>query len=106
MVTIVGVEERGSEAGSFNVIVLQGKIEVARSQNTGLPYLTARRTSIPFTFDVEQARALIGTELSGEIERYECEEYEFQLPGKKKKIKLNHKYRYDPTPVALEEVVG
>lgn len=107
MVTIIGVEERVGENGPFNVIVLQGKPEVVKSKVSGMPYLTARKTSIPFTFEIEFARSLIGTELQGEIERIECAEYEIVLPGKKpKKLKLNHKFRYDPNPTVLEEVVG
>jgi hypothetical protein len=107
MVTIIGVEERVGENGTFNVIVLQGKPEVVKSKVSGMPYLTARKTSIPFTFEVEYAKSLIGTELPGEIERIECMEYEFVIPGKKKKtLKLNHKFRYDPNPTVLEEVVG
>jgi len=107
MVTIVDVDERVGENGTFNVIILQGKLEVVRSKITGAPYLTARKSSVPFTFSMEYAKSLIGTELPGEIERYECEEYEFVIPGKKsKKLKLSHKFRYDPNPTVLEEVVG
>jgi hypothetical protein len=107
MVRIINVEERVGENGTFNVIVLQGKLEVVKSKVSGMPYLTARKTSIPFTFDMEYAKTLIGTELPGEIERFETAEYEFVIPGKKpKKLKLNHKFRYDPTPTVLEEVVG
>jgi len=71
-----------------------------------MSYLTARKVAIPFTFSTEYAKTLIGTELPGEIEKFECMEYEFQIPGKKKKLKLNHKFRYDPSPLAVEEVVG
>ena len=106
MVTIIDVDERVGENGPFNVIILQGKLEVVKSQTTGRPYLTARKSSVPFTFSLEYAKSLIGTELPGEIERFECMEYEFQIPGKKKKIKLNHMFRYDPDPTVLEEVVG
>ena len=106
MVTIIGVDERVGENGPFNVILLQGKLEVAKSKITGKPYLTARRASVPFTFDIVYAKSLIGTQLPGEIERFECLEYEFQIPGKKKKIKLNHMFRYDPNPTVLEEVIG
>jgi hypothetical protein len=106
MVKIIAVEERASEHGIFNVIVLQGKLEVAKSRTTGMPYLTTRKTTVPFTFDVEYAKTLIGTDLPGEIERFECMEYEFKIPGTKKKIKLDHKFRYDPNPTVLEEVVG
>jgi len=108
MVTIVGAEERVGENGTFNVIVLQGQLEVVKSQTTGMPYLTARKTSIPITFSLEYANTLIGTQLPGEIERFECMDYEITIhSGKKKKtLKCNHKFRYEPNPTVLEEVVG
>jgi hypothetical protein len=106
MVTIVGLEERFTDKGDFKVLVLQGKVEVAISQTTGRPYLTARKTSVPFTFGEEYAQSLVGTQLPGEIERLECEEYEFKVPGTKKKLVFTHRYQYNATPVALEEVVG
>jgi hypothetical protein len=106
MVTIIGIEERLSKTGNFGVIVLQGKVEVAISKETGRPYLTARKTSIPFTFDEEFAETLIGTQLPGDIERIDCEEYEFLVPGTKKKLKLSHTFQYSATPMVLEEVIG
>jgi hypothetical protein len=106
MVTIVGIEERFTDKGDYMVLVLQGKLEVATSQTTGRPYLTARKTSIPFTFSEEFARTLIGTQLPGDIERVECEEYEFKVPGTKKKLKFTHRFQYSAVPVAIEEVVG
>ena len=45
-------------------------------------------------------------ELPGEIERMEVDEYDFLVPGTKKKIKLNHSYRYSAEPVSISEVVG
>lgn len=107
MVTITAVEERTGENGPFNVIVLQGKLEVVKSETTGMPYLTARKSAIPFTFGLEYAKTLIGTQMPGEIERYDCPDYEIIIPGKrKKKLTLHHRYRYEPTPVPIEEVVG
>jgi hypothetical protein len=106
MVTIIGVEERFTPKGDFKVIVLQGKVSVAVSETTGRPYLTARKTSIPFTFSEEFAQTLVGTQLPGDIERMECEEYEFQVPGQKKKLKFTHRYQYNANPTVLEEVVG
>jgi hypothetical protein len=85
---------------------LQGSIEVAVSKVTGKPYLTARKTSIPCTFDDVLAKTLIGQSLPGEIERTEVDEYEFLVPGTKKKIKLNHSYRYSAEPATITEVVG
>jgi len=107
MVTIIDVDERYNKDGeAFMVIVLQGKLEIATSESTGRPYLTARRTSIPFTFSEDYARSLIGSELPREIDRVECEEYEFVVPRTGKKLKFTHRYQYNATPVALEEVVG
>ena len=83
-----------------------GSIEVVVSKETGKPYLTARRTSIPCTFDEVMAKTLIGQTLPGEIERMEVDEYEFVVPGTKKKIKLTHSYRYSAEPATIKEVVG
>jgi len=80
--------------------------KVAISKATGKPYLTARKTSIPCTFDEVLAKALIGQSLPGEIERIEVDEYEFLVPGTKKKITLNHSYRYSAEPTTISEVVG
>jgi hypothetical protein len=107
MVTIVGLEKRKTADGKeFNVMSIQGSIEVVVSKATGKPYLTARKTSIPCTFDEVMAKSLIGQTLPGEIERMEVDEYEFLVPGTKKKIKLNHSFRYSAEPVSVEEVVG
>lgn len=73
---------------------------------TSKPYLTARKTSIPCTFDEVMAKSLIGQTLPGEIERIEVDEYEFLIPGTKKKLKLSHSYQYSAEPVTIAEVVG
>ena len=107
MVTITGLEKRKAADGKeFNVLNLLGSIEVVVSKETGKPYLTARKTSIPCTFDEVMAKTLIGQTLPGEIERMEVDEYEFVVPGTKKKIKLSHSYRYSAEPATITEVVG
>lgn len=107
MVTITGLEKRKSADGKeFNVINIQGSIEVVISKVTLKPYLTARKTSIPCTFDEVMAKSLIGQTLPGEIERIEVDEYEFLIPGTKKKLKLSHSYQYSAEPVTIAEVVG
>jgi hypothetical protein len=107
MVTITGLEKRKAADGKeFNVLNLLGSIEVVVSKETGKPYLTARKTSIPCTFDEVMAKTLIGQTLPGEIERMEVDEYEFVVPGTKKKIKLTHSYRYSAEPATTTEVVG
>lgn len=107
MVTITGLEKRkNADQKEFNVLNLQGSIEVVISKTTGKPYLTARKTSIPCTFDEVMAKSLIGQTLPGEIERVEVEAYEFTVPGTKKKLKLTHSYRYSAEPATITEVVG
>lgn len=107
MVTIVGLEKRKADDGKeFNVMSLQGSVVVAISKATGKPYLTARKSSIPCTFDEILAKSLIGQSLPCEIERGEVDEYEFVVPGTKKKTKLNHSYRYSAEPASVDEVVG
>ena len=107
MVTIVATEKRTSAAGNeFLVMVLQGDIEVVVSKETGKPYLTARKTSIPCTFDETVAKSLIGHQLPGGIERVEVKQYEFVVPSTGKKIKLTHSYQYSKEPATIMEVVG
>jgi hypothetical protein len=107
MVTIIAAEKRVSATGKeFNVIVLQGDIEVVVSKETGRPYLTARKTSIPCTFDESIAKTLIGQQLPGAIERVEVKPYEFVVPSTGKKMKLSHSYLYSKEPATVLEVVG
>lgn len=107
MVTIIGAEKRMSATGKeFNVIVLQGDIEVVVSKETGKPYLTARKTSIPCTFDEVIAKTLIGQQLPGAIERVEVKPYEFVVLSTGKKIKLSHSFQYSKEPATIMEVVG
>ena len=108
MVTIVGLEKRKNKLKNeeFNVLVLQGDVVVATSKTTGKPYLTARKTSIPCTFDEKFAQHLIGQSLPGTIERKECDPYSFVIPNTKQKVTLNHTFQYSPNPVTIEEVVG
>ncbi|MFO8066416.1 MAG: hypothetical protein R6U11_02425 [Bacteroidales bacterium] len=107
MVRIIDVQERETADGdSYNVLILQGKIEPVISQTSGRPYLTARETSIPCTFDLETAKQLVGTQLKGDIEKVEVDPYDFEVPDTGKVLTLTHTYRYNPDPATIEEVVG
>ena len=106
MVTIIAVEKRKNvKDEDFNVLIIQGGVEAVTSKESGKPYLTARKTSIPCTFDDEFAKNMVGSELPGEIQRMECEEYEYIIPCTKDKLKLSHTYVYSPEPETLEETV-
>ena len=107
MVTIVGIEKRqNKKAEEFNVLLLQGEVEVVVSKESGKPYLTARKTSIPCTFDEVMAQTLIGKSLPGQILRLDCKEYEYKIPGTNKTIKLAFTYQYSKEPAGIEEVVA
>ena len=107
MVHITEIQKRknGTSGQEFNVMILQGDVEVVMSKTTGKPYLTARKTSIPCTFNEEAAKLFIGQSLPGSVERKECDPYDYVIPNTKKKVTLNHTFQYSPDPVTVEEVV-
>ena len=106
MITIVGFEKRkNKEDEEFNVLILQGGIETVISKQTGKPYITARKTSIPCTFGDEFAKNLIGNEMPGSIERIECDPYEYMVPETGEVINLTHTYQYSAEPATMEETV-
>ncbi len=106
MVTITGFEKRkNKKKEEFNVLILQGDVEIVISKETGKPYLTARKTSIPCTFNDAMAKTMVGKEMQGEIDKQECEEYEFTIPDTGKKIKLAYTYVYNQEPAGIEETV-
>lgn len=106
MVTIIGVEKRKNRQDEeFNVLIIQGGIESVLSKLTGKPYITARKTSVPCTFDDVFVKHLIGKELPGTIERITCDPYEYIIPKTGEKITLEHTYQYSGDPVNIEETV-
>ena len=106
MVTIVSYEKRkNAEDQEFNVLVLQGGIELIKSSETGDFYAGAKRATITCTFDERMCRQLIGSKLPGTVERVPCEEYDFSIPGTEEVIKLSHTFRYNAEPATAEEHV-
>ena len=81
MVTIVDFEKRKNALDEeFNVLIIQGGVETVLSKQTGKPYITARKTSIPCTFDDTFAESLVGSQMPGSIERIQCDEYKYEVP--------------------------
>ena len=61
MVRIINYTERVREDGaSFFVLELQGGIQMVKSQQTNKFYVTAKKATIPSTFDETTCKALIG----------------------------------------------
>lgn len=106
MVKVIGTEKRTSKEGSsFNVLLLQGSIDVVRSKTTGKSYITAHKISMVCTLDEENCKEQIGTKLPGSIEKIACEPYEFTIAQSGEKVQLDYTYRYNPENVSAEEAV-
>ena len=106
MVEIIGFQKRTNTDGEdFNVLLIQGTIELIKSSETGNFYASVRRASITCTFDDRMCRQLIGTQLPGKIEKVPCEEYQFAIPGTEEVVTLNHAYKYSAEPATAEEHV-
>ena len=94
MVTVTDYEHRVSEKGKeFLTITIQGGVEVVESQYGNL-YMTARKMSIPSTFDEQGCKLLLGKELPGEIKKVECEPYDYTNKNTGEIIELSHTYEY------------
>jgi hypothetical protein len=102
MVTIVGYKLKSKAEGKpFIALELQGDVEVLQSQQTGKFYITSKKCNLPSTFDELTAKALVGTTLSGTIERVQADPYDFTIPQTGEVIKLNYRYEYIPEGYAL-----
>jgi len=103
MVTIINYKERETDAGEvFYVLELQGGIEMVKSQKTNKFYVTARKATIPSTFDEETCKSIVGTEMPGRIEKVEVEPYEFTIKETGEIIELDFRYEYTPEEVEKE----
>lgn len=95
MIRIINYKERVREDGEpFFVLELQGGIQMVKSQQTNKFYVTAKKATIPSTFDEVTCKALIGTELPGTIEKVECDPYEYTIKDTGEVIQLDYRYEY------------
>lgn len=97
MVRIVNYQRRLTEEGrQFFVLEITGGIEMVRSRETGQFYATSKKANIPSTFDEETCKALIGTELPGNVEKQEVEPYPYVVKETGEEIILTHRWVYNP----------
>lgn len=95
MVTIINYKEKQREDGkSFYALEIQGGMDLVRSKDTGMYYATAKRAFLPCTFNEQACIALIGTQISGTIEKIECEPYEYLIKETGDTILLTHHWIY------------
>ena len=106
MVQVTGWAKRSKENGeTFNVLNLQGGIEMIKSSKTGKYYATARKTNLVCTFNDAVCISMVGQKLSGTIEKMNCEAYEYTIPSSGEKVTLHHTYYYNPESSSVEENV-
>ena len=96
MITITGIRALQGEKGAFIALELLGDVEMVQSQSSGRFYATARRCSVPSSFDEQTAHMMIGRTMPGTIERVQCAAYDFTVPETGEVIKLAHTYQYVP----------
>jgi hypothetical protein len=106
MVTIVDFVKRQNKAGDdFYALILQGGIELVKSQDTGRWYATAKKASITSTFDEDFCRGLIGQQIQGSVQRVSCEPYEFTVKDTGEVLTLTHRWVYLKEGEVLTEKV-
>ena len=97
MVTVVNYKKVNLEEGkAFFTLEIQSEIEMVKSNSTGKFYATVRTISIPTTFDEAQCSTIIGRQIPGNIQRVECEPYEYMIPDTGETIEGRHTYVYVP----------
>ena len=93
VVRIVDFKVRmNGEGEPFNALIVQGGIELIKSKDTGMFYATAKKASIPSTFDDNTCESLIGQELPGTVQKVECEPYSFTNEETGEVIELDYRW--------------
>jgi len=106
MVTIIGYSRKTNLRGKdFNVLVLQGGIELVKSKTSDSHYLTAMRCTIPSTFNDETCEFIIGQKLPGKIVKKSCEPFLYVDKVTGEEIEFNYRYAFLPEGSTLEEVI-
>ena len=97
MVTVTGYAMREAKDGrEFITLELSGGLELVQSQETGKFYATARKCSIPSTFNEKVAEQMIGSKIEGDIVRVKSDPYEFADKKTGEIITLMHSWAYRP----------
>lgn len=105
MVRIIDYKLRSSVDGDpFFALIVQGGIQLVKSHDSGNYYATAKKASLPCTFDEETCKSLLGQELDGTIERVECEPYEITVEETGELRMLDHRWVFVKTGDTVEEV--
>ncbi len=105
MVRIINFVKRQREDKDFFVLEITGGIEMVQSTQTGQFYATAKKAYLSSTFDEQTCKALIGTEIAGNVEKQSCEPYEYTVKETGEIILLHHRYVYVPETTSKPTVI-
>ncbi len=106
MVRIVNFAERHNALGQpFYALMLQGGVEMVKSNTTGRFYATAKQSSVTSTFDEETCRRLIGSEMPGSIKKVPCESHAYAVPETGEVVTITSRWEYVPEGETLEDTV-
>ncbi len=98
MVRIINYQKRQAEDGrEFFVLEISGGLEMVKSKETNQFYATAKKASIPSTFDEFTCKALIGSEMEGEVVKQHVEPYPYVIKETGEEIILTHRWVYSQT---------
>jgi len=104
MVRILGYKQRQKEDGTeFYLLEVQGGIEMVLSKATGQYYATAKKATVPTTFNEETCKALVGSQMPGKVSKITTDPYQYVIKESGETISLEHKYIYLPEGVESSE---
>jgi hypothetical protein len=104
MVRIVNYKTRQREDGTeFYLLEVQGGIEMVKSKTTGQYYATAKKATVPTTFDEDTCKGLIGTQMPGKVVKIKTDAYQYTIKESGEVVTLEHSFIYLPEDVETDE---
>ncbi len=95
MAKIVGYKTFEKEDGEkFYCLIVQGGLEAVKSQQTGKTYFTARKVTVPTTFDEQVCSGLTGEKVNGVVKKVVTAPYEYTIAETGEVVVLNHRYEF------------
>lgn len=94
------------DGSTYVRLLLEGDLEMIKSEKTGNFYAHTKKCSISSTFDEVTAGKMIGKQLPGSIIKEEVEPYEFEINGEV--LELSHRWTYtdeSPEDLAVKSLV-
>ena len=107
MVKIIDYKVRTNKVSGeeFCTLTISGGVEIIKSRNTGRQYASIRKCSIPASFEESTCKGLVGTEFTGRIEKFPCEDYDITDSNSGEIITLNFNYEYVNEADSVEETI-